>query len=390
MKKDFFKDPKIKFPAYEPWISDDDKKIVNKALSQSMLTLGPQLEKFETDFCKYSKAKYAIAVSNCTAALHLSLMALGIKQGDEVIIPDLTFVADANAVLACNAKPVIVDVNKENFFLSISNLKKNITKKTKAIIPVHIYGQVCNINEILDVAKDNNLKVIEDCAHAVGTFHKSKHVGTLGSTGCFSFYPTKNITTAEGGMVITNSKQIAEKVRQLRSHGMTKSLKNRYSGEYPWIFDIMEPGYNYRLDEIRAALGITQLKKIKKINELRKKASLYYHKNLQNIPGIILPDMVSDKSHSYHLYTIRVKSPYRLSRNQLFKKLKDAGIRTTVYWMPIHMYTAYRKFTSTSNIKNTSKIYEEILALPLFPNITLKHQNKVISCIKKFGDKNER
>jgi dTDP-4-amino-4,6-dideoxygalactose transaminase len=390
MKKDFLKDSKIKFPAYEPWISNEDKKNVIKTLNQSMLTLGPQLEKFEKDFSKYSHAKYAIAVSNCTAALHLSLMALGIKKDDEVIIPDLTFVADANAVLACNAKPVIADINKENFFLSISNIKKNITKKTKAIIPVHIYGQVCNIEEIMDLAKDNNLKVIEDCAHAVGTFHKSKHVGTLGSTGCFSFYPTKNITTAEGGMVITNSKQIAEKVRQLRSHGMTKSLKNRYSSEYPWVFDIIEPGYNYRLDEIRSSLGITQLKRIKKINELRKKASSYYNKNLQNIPGIILPDMVNDKSHSYHLYTIRIKSPYKLSRNQLFKKLKDDGIRTTVYWMPIHMYTAYKKFTNQSNIKNTSKMYEEILALPLFPNITAKHQNKVINCIKKFEDKNER
>ena len=384
MKKDFFKDSKIKFPAYEPWISKDDKKIVDKALSQSMLTLGPQLEKFESDFCEYSNSKYAIAVSNCTAALHLSLMALGIKKNDEVIIPDLTFVADANAVLACNAKPVITDINQNNFFLSISNLKKNITKKTKAIIPVHIYGQVCNIEEILDVAKDNNLKVIEDCAHAVGTFHKSKHVGTLGNTGCFSFYPTKNITTAEGGMVITNSKQIAEKVRKLRSHGMTKSLKNRYSSEYPWIFDIIEPGYNYRLDEIRAALGITQLKRIKKINELRKKASLYYYKNLLNIPGIILPDMVNDKSHSYHLYTIRVKSPYKLSRNQLFKKLKDNGIRTTVYWMPVHKYTAYQQFAKKSNVTNTTKIYDEILALPLFPNISKIHQDNVIKVIKSF------
>mgnify|MGYP006419152171 FL=1 len=384
MKKDFFKDSKIKFPAYEPWISNDDKQIVNKALSQSMLTLGPQLEKFEKDFCKYSKSKYAVAVSNCTAALHLSLMALGIKKDDEIIIPDLTFVADANAVLACNAKPVITDINQNNFFLSISNLKKNITKKTKAIIPVHIYGQVCNIEEILDVAKDNNLKVIEDCAHAVGTFHKSKHVGTLGSTGCFSFYPTKNITTAEGGMVITNSKQIAEKVRQLRSHGMTKSLKNRYSSEYPWIFDIIEPGYNYRLDEIRAALGITQLKRIKKINDLRKKASSYYHKNLQNIPGIILPDMVNDKSHSYHLYTIRVTKPYKLSRNQLFKKLKDNGIRTTVYWMPVHKYTAYQQFAKKSNVTNTTKIYDEILALPLFPNISKIHQDNVIKVIKSF------
>ena len=384
MKKDFFKDSKIKFPAYEPWISGDDKKIINKTLSQSMLTLGPQLEKFESDFCKYSKAKYAIAVSNCTAALHLSLMALGIKENDEVIIPDLTFVADANAVLACNAKPVVADINKENFFLSISNVKKSITKRTKAIIPVHIYGQVCNIEEILDLAKDHNLKVVEDCAHAVGTFHKSKHVGTLGNTGCFSFYPTKNITTAEGGMVTTNSKEIAEKVRQLRSHGMTKSLKSRYSSEYPWVFDIIEPGYNYRLDEIRSALGITQLKRIKKINELRKKASLYYHKNLKNIPGIILPDMVHDRSHSYHLYTIRVTKPFKLSRNQLYKKLKNNGIRTTVYWMPIHEYAAYHKFAKKSNVVNTAKIYEEILALPLFPNILKKHQDAVIKVIKSF------
>ena len=375
-------DSKIKFPAYEPWISNEDKKIVNETMNQTMLTLGPKLEKFEGDFCKYSKAKYAVAVSNCTAALHLSLIALGIGKNDEVIIPDLTFVADANAILACNAKPVIADINRDNFFLSISNIKKNITKKTKAIIPVHIYGQVCNIDEILDVAKDYDLKVIEDCAHAVGTFHKSKHAGTMGNTGCFSFYPTKNITTAEGGMVITNSKNIADKVRQLRSHGMTRSLKSRYFSGYPWVFDIVEPGYNYRLDEIRAALGITQLKRIKKINELRKKASAYYHKNLRNVSGIILPDMVNDKSHSYHLYTIRVTKSFSLSRNQLYKRFKDNGITTTVYWMPIHKYSAYRKFAKKSSIINTTKIYDEILGLPLFPNISKKHLYSVIKVIK--------
>ena len=382
MKKDFFKDPTIKFPAYEPWISNDDKKIVGKTLNQSMLTLGPQLEKFESNFCKYTKSKYAIAVSNCTAALHLSLKAIGIKEKDEVIIPDLTFVADANAILSCNAKPTIVDINKNNFFLSIPNLKKNITKNTKAIIPVHIYGQVCNIEDVLDVAQDYNLKIIEDCAHAIGTFHKSKHVGMFGQTGCFSFYPTKNITTAEGGMVITNSKKIAEKIKQLRSHGMSKSLKSRYSSEYPWIFEISEAGYNYRLDEIRSALGISQLKRIKKINQLRKNAATYYHARLQGISGIILPEMVNDNTHSYHLYTIRVTKSFKLSRNKLFKKLKEEGIRTTVYWMPIHKYSAYKKYSKSSNVKNTTKIYNEILALPLFPNITKKHQDKVINIIK--------
>ena len=382
MKKDFFKDSSIKFPAYEPWISSDDKRIVNTVLDQTMLTLGPQLEKFESDFSKYTKAKYAVAVSNCTAALHLSLKALGIKENDEVIIPDLTFVADANAILACNAKPTIVDINENNFFLSISNLKKNITRKTKAIIPVHIYGQVCNIDEVLDIAKANNLKVIEDCAHAIGTFHKSKHVGTIGNTGCFSFYPTKNITTAEGGMMITNSKNIADKVRQLRSHGMLKSLKSRYAGGYPWVFDISEPGYNYRLDEIRCALGISQLRRVAKINKMRKTAASYYNSKLRNISGIILPDIVKDKSHSYHLYIIRVTKSFGMSRNQLFKKLKQAGITTTVYWMPIHKFTAYNKHAKKSNITNTSKIYDEILSLPLFPNISKRHQDAVINCIK--------
>lgn len=375
-------DSRIKFSAYKPWISKNDKKIVSKTLEQSMLTLGPQLTKFEENFRKYTGSKYAVAVSNCTAALHLSLKAIGIQNGDEVIIPDLTFVADANAIIACNAKPKIVDINRENFFISKSSIEKNISNKTKAIIPVHIYGQACNIEEILEIAKKNNIKVIEDCAHAIGTFYKSKHVGNSGITGCFSFYPTKNITTAEGGMVITNSKEVAEKIIQLRSHGMTKSLQKRYQSEYPWIFDIVEPGYNYRLDEIRCSLGISQLRRIKKINNLRKNAAKYYYKNLKDIHGIIVPDMTNDASHSYHLYTIRVSEKFPLSRDKLFKKLEENGIRTTVYWMPINGYTAYQKFVNKKNIINTLRIYDQILSLPLFPYISKKHQDAVINIIK--------
>lgn len=371
----------IKVPAYVPWISKEDKDAVLKSLSQTMLTLGPMLEKFESMFAKYTKSKHAVAVSNCTAALHLSLKALGIEKGDEVIIPDLSFIADANAVIATGATPVLADIENDGFSISVKSIKQKITRKTKAIIPIHMYGEVCKIMEIQDIAKSNNLSVVEDCAHAIGTFYKEKHVGNFGSMGCFSFYPTKNMTTGEGGMVITNSSKLAEKIRQLRSHGMTKSLAKRYSSKYPWLFDVKEPGYNYRLDEIRSALGISQLRRINKINILRKKAAAYYTTNLAKVKGIITPLIVDDESHSYHLYTIRVTKDFGMSRNKLYNLLKKNGIRTTLYWTPIHEYTAYKKFAKSKDYPNTKKTYEEILALPLYPTISHSKQKRVIDCI---------
>jgi dTDP-4-amino-4,6-dideoxygalactose transaminase len=382
-----FSKKNVKVSAYEPWISNDDKKLVLQSLNQTMLTLGPNLEKFEKMFAKYTKTRYAVAVSNCTAALHLSLMALGIKKGDEVIVPDLTFIADANAVLAVGAKPVLADIS-DDFSISPKSIKKKISKRTKAIIPVHIYGEACDMNEILDIAKSNHLQIVEDCAHAVGTFYKRKHVGGFGATGCFSFYPTKNMTTAEGGMVTTNSPEIAEKIRQLRSHGMTRSLSDRYKQGYPWVFDVKEPGYNYRLDEIRCALGISQLSRINKINGLRKNAAKYYTVKLKNTKGIITPTIVNNCSHSYHLYTIRVTKNYGKTRNELFKFLRDNGIRTTVYWLPLHKFTAYRKFVKNlKDVQNSAKTYEEIIALPLYPTISRKQQDVVIEHIKRFQKK---
>ncbi len=384
MTRDIFDKKSIKVPAYEPWISDNDKKLVLQSLNQTMLTLGPNLEKFEKMFAEYTNTKHAVAVSNCTAALHLSLMAVGIKKGDEVIIPDLTFVADANAVLAVGAKPMMADID-DNFAISTKSIKKKLSKNTKAIIPVHIYGEACNMDEILDIANANNLKIIEDCAHAVGTFYNGKHVGGIGDTGCFSFYPTKNMTTAEGGMVTTNSADIAEKIRRLRSHGMTRSLSDRYRQGYPWIFDVKQPGYNYRLDEIRCALGISQLSRIKKINELRRKAAKYYTDKLKNIRGLIIPKIVNDDSHSYHLYTIRITKEYGRTRNEMFEFLRDNGIRTTVYWLPLHKFTAYKKFIkNTKDVENSARIYEQILALPLYPTISKKQQDIVIEHIRKF------
>ena len=360
MKKDFFGDSAIKYPAYEPWISKDDKKIVNKVLGQNMLTLGPQLERFERDFSKYTKSKYAVAVSNCTAALHLSLKALGIGKKDEVVIPDLTFVADANAILACNARPVIADINKNNFFLSISNLKKNITKKTKAIIPVHIYGQVCNIEEVLDVARDYNLKIIEDCAHAIGTFHNSRHVGTIGHTGCFSFYPTKNMTVGgDGGMVTTNNEDVAKTIISLRDNGrQTQSEHDKL-------------GYTMRLNTINAAIGRVQLKQLDHMNSKRREIAQIYKKNIGEENFLIEN---SNGVSVYHQIVLKHEN-----RDKIIEYLKKNEIGYAVHYsIPIHKQPLYLSYGF--NLQKSEKFSSQILSLPSYPS--LPHENIKIICEK--------
>ena len=255
---------KIRVPFFIPNISSSEKKNMFKVLNSNLLTNGPNLSKFEDEFKKYTKARYSIGVSNATSALHLSLIANGIKKGDEVIIPDITFVATANTVLMTGAKPIFADIELEDYNISVDSIKKNISKKTRAIIPVHFAGNPCQMNKILEIAKKYKLKIIEDCAHAIGSFYKNKHVGTFGESGCFSFYPTKNITTLEGGMIICKDKEKFRFIKTIRNHGITKSLKERYEKGFPWDYDVENEGYNYRMDELRANLGHNQLKRIKK------------------------------------------------------------------------------------------------------------------------------
>ena len=265
----------IKVPFFLPYVDSKDIAEIKEAALSSFLTNGPKLDSFEQKFKKFTKSKYAVGVSNATSALYLSLKALGIKKNDEVIIPDLTFAATANSVLQTGATPVLADINEETLNISTESIIKNISRKTKAIIPVHFAGKSCKIREIASIAKKNHIAIVEDCAHAIGSKVNSKHVGTFGQSGCFSFYPTKNLTTIEGGMVITNSKHIADFVRSARNHGISKTLASRFSKGKPWNYDIENPGYNYRLDEIRASLGINQMKRIKKMNSLRKRSIDY-------------------------------------------------------------------------------------------------------------------
>ena len=381
--KDAFNNKSIKVPFFSPKITNDDRKIIQKVLKNTLLTDGPILRDFESAFSKFTNAKYAIGVSNATSALHLSLKSLGIKTGDEVIIPDITFIATSIAIMLTGATPVLADVNENDFNISINSIKKNITSKTKAILPVHFAGQSCDIKKISKLARSNDLLLIEDCAHALGTKFENKHVGTFGNVGCFSFYPTKNITTIEGGMIITNSKKIAEYVISARNHGLTKSLTNRFSKGKPWDYDVVEPGYNYRLDEIRSALGMNQLKRIKKINLERKTSCDYYNSKLKNVKGLITPNYPKNSISSYHLYVIKITNEFTQSRDELFKKLLNSGIRTSVHYKPLHEFTVLKtKGKILDKLKISKKLYGEMLSLPLYQNITKKEQDLVIDCIK--------
>ena len=377
--KNIFKNSKIRVPFFIPNITDDDKKLVSQTLDSGLLTNGPNLSKFEYSFSKYTKSNYSVGVSSATAALHLSLKALGIGKDDQVIVPDLTFVATANAVLMTGAIPVMADVNLDDFNNNIDSIKKNITKKTRAIIPVHFAGNPCNMNKIMEIAKKNNLYVVEDCAHALGSFYKNKHVGTFGHIGCFSFYPTKNITTLEGGMVISKSKEISNYITSSRNHGITKTLQERYAKGYPWDYDISEAGYNYRMDEIRAVLGIKQLNRIKKINQNRRNAVKYYNEKLLDIEGIEPQNILNIDENSCHLYIVKINNEkFGMDRNSVFKKLLKRGIQTSVHYKPLHKFSIFKNIRTHDNLKNSNLLYDQILSLPLYTSISTKEQKIVI------------
>lgn len=374
---------KINVPLAVPWITNSDRKAVMSCLKNPQLTDGPKLREFESKIAKYTGCKYAVGLSNATAALYLSLLSIGIKQGDEVIIPDLTFVATANSVLATGAKPVIVDID-ETLNISIKDILKKINSKTKAIIPVHLGGYPSKIQEIKKVSGKYGLSIIEDCAQALGTFYKNRHVGSFGKTGCFSFYPTKNITTVEGGVVTTNSQKIAKKIASLRNHGITKTLIQRDKADKPWKYDVSHFGYNFRLDEVRATLGISQLDRFSEIIKRRVKAALYYNKGLLEIKGIENLPYKYTSNHAYHLYIIRIKKQYGLSRDKLHEKLFKSGIKTTVHYKPLHTFSIFKKEYRHKDFPNTMKAFKECLTLPLFPTITRKQQDYVLSNLKKF------
>jgi len=349
-------------------IKDEIDLAVKRVLESGHFILGNEVLSLEREVAEYIGVKHAIGVASGTDALHLSLLACGIGEGDEVITTPFSFIATAEAISYCGAKPVFVDIDINSYNIDPAKIEGKVTKKTKAIIPVHMYGHAAEMDEILEIAKRYNLKVIEDCAQAFGTEYKSKKIGGIGDIGAFSFFPSKNLGAyGDGGIVVTDDKDVADKIMILRVHGS----KQRY------IHQVI--GYNSRLDEIQAAILRVKLKKIDEWNEMRRKNASIYNKLLNKLPVQLSKE--AGKSHIYHVYTIRIKN-----RDEFIKFLSENGISSAIHYpVPIPAQEAYRYLNySESDLPNSYKAASEVISLPMFPELKREEIEKVCEAIKRF------
>ncbi len=371
-----------KIPFFDLTLREEEKQAALEVIKSNWLTMGPKIKAFEEAFATqmlHSQTR-AIAVANCTAALHLALNALGIQHGDEVICPSLTFVACANAILYTGAIPVFADICSETEWnIAPADIEAKITNHTKAILVVHYAGYPCRMQEILDTARQYDLAVVEDASHGPLAEWEGKKIGTIGDVGCFSFFSNKNMTTGEGGMVVTTRADVAEKIRLMRSHGMTSTSYER-SNNHACGYDVTILGYNYRMDELRAALGLVQLKKLPNVMAQRKRLVRYYRDILKAaIPEIIIPFDRWDGNYGYHVCPILLPQGYT-ERNALMSQLSEHGIQTSIHYRPIHTFTAYAGFDV--QLPNTDRIAPRILSLPLYPTLREEQIETVVTMLK--------
>lgn len=368
-------------PYGHQWIEEDDIRAVVKVLKGDWLTQGPAVEKFEKAVAAYCGAAYAVAVSSGTAALHAAYKAAGIGKGDEVITTPLTFAATANAVVYCGATPVFCDIQKDTLNIDPREIEKKITKRTKAIIPVDFRGHPAELDEISRIAKKHNLLVIEDACHAIGSEYKGKKVGGISDMTVFSFHPVKTITTGEGGMVMTNSKELYEKMRAFRHHGIEKKPEKG-----AWYYEFERPGYNYRITDIQCALGLSQLKKLPAFIARRREIVRAYNEAFRGVKEIILPIQRDYTNPAYHLYVIQLRlEMLKTDRKQIFEAFKEEGIGVQVHYMPLHLQPFYKKKFGykKGDFPVAENYYERALTLPLFPKMTQQETRAVIQAAKK-------
>jgi len=371
----------MKIPFHRPYITEEEIESVVDSLRNGWLTMGKKTIEFEERFKAYIGSQHVIAVNSCTAALHLALRVIDIKEGDEVIIPTTTFVATAEVVNYFNAKPVLVDVEKDTHLIDVEKIEEKITKRTKVIIPVHFSGQPADMDPIMELAKKYNLFVVEDAAHALPAWYKGRKIGTIGDITAFSFYATKTITTGEGGMATTDNPEWAERMRILRLHGISKDAWKRYTKEGSWEYDVLENGYKYNTTDINAALGLAQLKKADWLWERRKYIAERYNEAFKDYEELILYKVKEDRTSSWHLYPLKLNlKALKIDRNRFIEELKNRGIGTSVHFIPLYRFTYYReKFGYTPReFPNSEWVFERVLSLPIYPGMTEEEADYVI------------
>ena len=371
---------KWKIPLYKIFTDREDDKAVNKVLQRGMdWAIGPEIAEFEKKLASYIGTKYCIAFNSGTSAGHAALLAININSG-EVIVPSFTFISTANWPLMVNAKPKFVDIEEENFGLNPERVKSEITKNTKAIIPIHYGGLPCKIIEINRIARNKKIPLIEDCAEAFGTKIKGVSVGTFGQMSIFSFAPNKILTTGEGGAICTDSRKIFEKLQLIRSHGRLINENYFKTSQLPNYISI---GYNWRMSSMTAALGLSQFDKLDRIIQLRRRHARFYVSKLKKINEIKLPDEPKDHLHVYQLFTIQLKN--NLIRHKLQKFLASKGIMTRVFFEPIHLSKFYKKSGfGKKSLSNTEKISRTVLSLPIFPGLKSEEITHICDSIKEF------
>jgi dTDP-4-amino-4,6-dideoxygalactose transaminase len=368
-----------------PYCRPDAGEAEIAAVAQSMrngwLTTGPKVREFEEKFARASGVKHAVAVNSCTAALHIGLLAAGVQPGDDVVMPSLTFVAGAQCSLEIGARPVFCDVDEWTFTADLETIAAAVTPKTKAIITMPYAGRPMDIVKIVDFASERGIAVIEDAAHATGMLHRGEWAGTRSTLAAYSFYATKNLTTAEGGMLLTNDDAIMERVRVLSLHGMDRDAWKRYTARGSWRYEVREPGFKYNMPDIAAAMGIVQLERLEAMQQRRDEIARRYLAAFAGVPGIICqapPEHPGDR-HSWCMFVIRVQADRTgIARDELIEALKERNIGTSVHYIPTHMFSAYRNHRSDA-LRVTERIWNEIISLPLYPSMSDEDVNDVIS-----------
>ena len=361
-------------------IEQDDIQAVVDVLQSDFLTTGPKIAEFEQTVADYVGAKYAVAISNGTSALHAACFAAGIGPGDEVITTPLTFAASANCVLYCGGTPVFADVDPKTYNIDPEDIRRKITDRTKAIIAVHLAGQPCDMDAIHSIAREHGLIVIEDGAHALGSVYKGKKVGSMSDMTTFSFHPVKPITTGEGGMIVTDKENFYKKMVLFRSHGITRDDSMMTRNDGPWFYQQFDLGYNYRITDIQCALGCSQMKKLDRFLARRKEIVARYNEAFADCDNIITPYQLSDTESGWHLYIVQVKN---CDRRQVFEAMREKGIGVNVHYIPVYMHPYYQEHGYENvHCANAEEISSHIISLPLYPGLTSEQQDYVIDTLK--------